>query len=224
MPPQHSFPVPASVSTEWSEVLISTPRDTQAPLCVLKPAQHPQTPTLIPPSCLSPSLPVTRRVRTFVFSLRMLTVTFLADWKYRGLPWNKTTRPRVWDGDGCLGEAAGAVPSTHPEPGVHLPCCNSSRISPEWSPQLCLAQAVPCFRGDWLYQPTCNFKRWYGTWTKLPKGVSGGRLTAAMHFRGKSAKLQPLMTPVGDNVCPPHERAMPKGWGGENVIYMWRVL
>lgn len=47
-------------------------------------------PSLIPPSSLSTSLPVTRRVRTFVFSLRMLTVTFLADWKYRGLPWNKT--------------------------------------------------------------------------------------------------------------------------------------
>lgn len=67
----------------------------KTPSCALSEASTaPQNthfhPSLIPPSSLSPSLPVTRRVRTFVLSLRMLTVTFLADWKYSGLPWNKT--------------------------------------------------------------------------------------------------------------------------------------
>lgn len=28
----------------------------------------------------------------------MFTVTFLADWKYSGLPWNETTRACTWDG------------------------------------------------------------------------------------------------------------------------------
>lgn len=105
-------------------------RHTGSPLCAVwsQPSipKHPLPPPLIPPNSLPPSLPVTRRVRTFVFSLRMFTVTFLADWKYSGLPWNKTTRPRVWDGDGCLGPAwvrhLELCPALTPRLGAWLGC------------------------------------------------------------------------------------------------------
>lgn len=87
---------------KFSFVLHKTPG---LPSCMLKPTQHRTTPPLSTHlnSAMQPlpSLPVTRRVRTLVFSLRMFTVTFLADWKYSGLPWNETMRANTWDGGSC---------------------------------------------------------------------------------------------------------------------------